>query len=151
MCLFFHSYSIYKLDKTTLKQMLSSQRDIHIYINIYIYILKSVYLGSKLLFKQVLSKKMEHYLLFLILFFQVSLLFFLCWDLSGKRIRNDKNSNYQLKTILPLMTTKSMVKSAWAGNMGQFLYHLDSNTRKLTRRLVKMKLKIINSVPLSLL
>ena len=40
------------------------------------YFLKSVYLGSKLLFKQVLLKTMEHCLLFLILFFQDSLLFF---------------------------------------------------------------------------
>ena len=38
--------------------------------------LKSVYLASKLLFKQVLLKTMEHRLLFLILFFQDSSLFF---------------------------------------------------------------------------
>ena len=51
-------------------------------IYIYIYILKSVYLVSKLLFKQVLFKKVKHWLLFLILFFQVSLLllFFLRRD-----------------------------------------------------------------------
>ena len=29
--------------------------------------------------------------------------------------------------------TKSMVKSAWAEDMGQFLYHLDPNTRKITK------------------
>ena len=40
------------------------------------YISKSVFLGSKLLFKQVLLKTMEHSLLYLILLFQDSLLFF---------------------------------------------------------------------------
>ena len=35
------------------------------------------------------------------------------------------------------MTTKSMVESAWAEDMGQFLYHLDPNTRKITRSLEK--------------
>ena len=57
----------------------------YIYIYIYIYIdrereKKCVYLGSKLLFKQVLLKTMEHCLLFLIL------LFFYCRDLDGKGI-----------------------------------------------------------------
>ena len=42
------------------------------------------------------------------------------------------------------MMNKSMVKSAWAEDMGQFLYHLDPNTRKITRSLEKIKLKIIN-------
>ena len=41
---------------------------IYKYAYTYIYILKSVYFGSKLLFKQVLLKTMEHCLLFLILF-----------------------------------------------------------------------------------
>ena len=45
----------------------------------------------------------------------------------------------------------SMVESAWAEDMGQFLYHLDPNTRKITKRLEKIKLKTINSVPLSLI
>ena len=40
------------------------------FIYIYIYNLKSVYLGSKSLFKKVLLKTMEHCLLFSILFFQ---------------------------------------------------------------------------------
>ena len=31
------------------------------------------------------------------------------------------------QTTQPLMTTKSMVESAWADDMGQFLYHLDSD------------------------
>ena len=45
--------------------------------DIYIYIYIEVYLGNKLLFKQVLLKTMKHYLFFvLILFFQDSLLFF---------------------------------------------------------------------------
>ena len=44
--------------------------NIYIYIYIYIYILKSVYLGNRLLFKQVLLKTMEQHLLFLILFFK---------------------------------------------------------------------------------
>ena len=42
------------------------------------------------------------------------------------------------------MTTKNMVKSAWAEDRGQFLYHLDPETRKVTRRLEKLQLKIIN-------
>ena len=49
------------------------------------------------------------------------------------------------------MTTKSMVESTWAEDMGQFLYHLDLDTRKITRRLEKLQLKIINSVPSSLI
>ena len=56
-------------------------------------------------------------------FLQVSLLFFLC----------------QLKTKLPLMTTKSMVESAGTEDMGQLFYHLDPDTRKIARRLEKMK------------
>ena len=48
------------------------------------------------------------------------------------------------------MTTKSMDENAWVEDMGQFLYHLDPDTRKITRRLEKIKLKIINSVPSSL-
>ena len=42
---------------------------------------------------------------------------------------------------------KSMIESAWAEDMGQFLYHLDSDTRKITKTLEKIKLKMINSVP----
>ena len=65
-----------------------------IYIYIYIYkcmyvsmhVLESVYLGSKLLSKQVLLMTMEYRLLFLILLFQASLLFFLSRDLDGKGI-----------------------------------------------------------------
>ena len=49
------------------------------------------------------------------------------------------------------MTTKSMVKSAWAEDMGQFLYHLDPDTRKITRRLEKLQLRKMNSVPSSLI
>ena len=45
----------------------------------------SVYLGSKLLLRQVLLKIMEHCLLFLNVMFQV-FLFFLCWDPGGKEI-----------------------------------------------------------------
>ena len=48
-----------------------------------------------------------------------------------------------LQTTLPLMTTKSMVESAWAEDMGHFLYHVDPDTRKITRRLEKLQLKII--------
>ena len=36
-----------------------------------------------------------------------------------------------------MMTTKSMVESALAEDMGQFLYHLDPNCRKITRSLEK--------------
>ena len=32
----------------------------------------------------------------------------------------------------------------------EIIYHLDPNTRKITRSLEKIKLKIINTVPLSL-
>ena len=46
--------------------------------------MKRVYFGIMLLFKQVLLKTMEHFLLFLILLFKISLLFFFCWDLGGK-------------------------------------------------------------------
>ena len=63
---------------------------------------------------------------------------------------NNKNSHSQLKTTLLLMMTKSMVESAWGENKGQFLDHLDPDTRKITRILEKIKLKIINSVPTSL-
>ena len=41
------------------------------------------------------------------------------------------------------MMIKSKVESVWVENMGQFLYYLDPNTRKLTRTLEKIKLKII--------
>ena len=37
-----------------------------------------------------------------------------------------------------------MVESAWAEDMGQFLYRLDTNTRKINKRLKKLQLKIIN-------
>ena len=47
------------------------------------------------------------------------------------------------------MTTKSMVESAYAEDMGQFLYHLDPDTRKITGSLEKRKLKMIKSVPSS--
>ena len=46
----------------------------------------SMYFGNKLLFKQALLMTIEYYLLFLIIFFQESLLFFLCWELDGKGI-----------------------------------------------------------------
>ena len=59
--------------------------------------------------------------------------------------------NSQLKTTLPMMITKSMIESAWAEDTGQFLYHLDSDTRKITRSLEKIKLKIIKSVPSTLI
>ena len=43
-----------------------------------------------------------------------------------------------------------MVESTWAEDMGQFLYHLDPDTRKIIRSLEKTKSKMINCVPLSL-
>ena len=49
------------------------------------------------------------------------------------------------------MTTKSMVESAWAEDMGQFLNHLGPDSRKIARRLEKLLLKIINTVPSSLI
>ena len=63
--------------------------------------MKSVYLGSKLLFKKILLKTMEHWLLRISYF------------------------------------------------MRQYFCHLDPDTRKITS-FEKIKLKIINSVPLSL-
>ena len=62
--------------------------------------------------------------------------------------QNSKNSTVN-STIL-LMTTKSMVEIARAEDMGQFLYLIDPDTRKITRSLEKIKLEIINSVPTSL-
>ena len=58
-------------------------------------------------------------------------------------LRIIKTVKSQLKITQLLITTKSMVESAWAEDMGQFLYHLDPNTRKI-RSLEKIKLKIIN-------
>ena len=40
----------------------------------------------------------------------------------------------------------TIVESAWAEDMGQFLYHLDPNTRKIKRGHEKIKLEIINCV-----
>ena len=45
------------------------------------------------------------------------------------------------------MTIKNMVEITWAEDLGQFLYHLDPDTRKITRRLKKLQLKMGNSVP----
>ena len=40
------------------------------------------------------------------------------------------------------MTTKSTVESAWVEDMGQFLYHLDPDTKKIQeRRLKNLELK----------
>ena len=47
------------------------------------------------------------------------------------------------------MMTKSMVESAWAEDMGQFLYHVDPNLRKITRKLEKNK--IINNKQCSII
>ena len=71
--------------KGSLLVALDYGRQLYLYIYIYIYILKSVYLGCKLL-RRVLFKTMEHYLSFLNVIFQVSLLFFLCRDVDGKGI-----------------------------------------------------------------
>ena len=50
------------------------------------------------------------------------------------------------------MTTKcTEVESTGAEDMGQFLNHLNPDTRKITRRLEKLQLKIINNIPLSLI
>ena len=39
------------------------------------------------------------------------------------------------------MKTKSMVESAWAEDMEQLLYHLDPDTRKITRIFEKLQIK----------
>ena len=76
--------------------------------------MKRVYLNSKLLFKQVLLKTIEHRLFIISNFFQISLLFFSCQDLDSKGIDPYLLTNFcQLKTTLPLMTIKIMVISAW--------------------------------------
>ena len=49
-----------------------------------------------------------------------------------------------------LIDKQNMGESTQAEDMGQFIYHLDPDTRKITWYLEKIKLKIINSVPLSL-
>ena len=103
---------------------------IYIYIYIYIYILGQVFL-----------KTMEHCLLYLISIFQV-FLFFLCRDPGGKEI-----DPYLLsKRFRPYFWSSSKVE-----DIEQFLYHLDPNTRKITRRPEKLQLRIINSVPSSLI
>ena len=48
------------------------------------------------------------------------------------------------------MMIRSMVESTWAEDVGQFLYHLDPDIRKITRSLKKMESKMINSVLSSL-
>ena len=37
------------------------------------------------------------------------------------------------------MTTKSMIESTWAEDIGQFLYYQDSDPRKITSSLEKIK------------
>ena len=44
-------------------------------------------------------------------------------------------------------TTPDNDQSAWAKDMGQFIYHLHPDTWKITRSLENIKLKLINSVP----
>ena len=46
---------------------------------------------------------------------------------------------------------KIMRESASVEDMGQFFYHLDPDIRKITRRLEKLQLKAINSVPSALI
>ena len=43
-----------------------------------------------------------------------------------------------------------MVESNWVEGIGQFLYPQDPDTRKITRRIEKLQLKIMNNVPSSL-
>ena len=40
-----------------------------------------------------------------------------------------------------------MAESAWTEDMGQFFYHLDLDTRKVTSTLERIKFKIVNDVP----
>ena len=84
------------------------QTDIYIYIYLYI-------------FKQVSLKTMEHCSLFLISFFQVSLLLFLCRNLDGKYFLP---KSFQRYGTIPLP--------------------FRSQHRKKLRRLEKIKLKIVN-------
>ena len=66
--------------------LLAARHDDDVYIYMYIYIFKRVYLGSELLFRQVLLKTMEYRLLFLIVILYVFQLFFLFWDPDVKGI-----------------------------------------------------------------
>ena len=54
-----------------------------------------------------------------------------------KNATNNRNNKIKTKlstqTTWPLIKNKRIVESAWAEVMGQFLYHLDPNTRKITR------------------
>ena len=54
-----------------------------------------------------------------------------------KQKTTTKKLKSKLKATLFLMTTKSMVESAWAKDKGHFLYHLQSDTRKITRSFEK--------------
>ena len=44
-----------------------------------------------------------------------------------------------------------MVENAWAEDMGTFIYYIDPGTRKITKRFEKLQLKMINSLPSSLI
>ena len=46
--------------------------------------------------------------------------------------------------LVPVLNSISFIfvfLCAWTGDMGQFLYHLDPDTRKITRRFEKIKIK----------
>ena len=68
-----------------------------------------------------------------------SRLFLIFGRLKNKMLQIIKTVN----STLPLKTTKNMVESATVEDVGQFLYHLDPDARKITRILKKIKLKII--------
>ena len=59
-------------------------------------------------------------------------------------MKDDGRLSIPLKTTQLLIMTKSMIGSTCAEDMGQFLYHLDPDTRKITGRPEKLQLKIIN-------
>ena len=105
----------------------------YIYIYIYIYIFKeyAIYIYIYIyiyIFKTFQLKTMEQWL-FLIVIFQVFLLFSLCWTLCRKGI---------LSNLLPYLCLPC------AEDMELFLYHLDLNTRKIRRILENLQSKIIN-------
>ena len=56
---------------------------------------------------------------------------------------NNEKLKLSTQTTLPLMTSESMVESTGIEELGQFLYHLDTDTRKMTRSLEKLPLKIV--------
>ena len=102
---------------------------------LYIYILKSVFVGSKIFFKQVLLKTMEHCLLYLILFSQVSLLVFLYQEIEKikSKMINKQCSIVFNKTCLNIYIIGSVgrVFANGPGDLGSIPGRVIPNTFKM--------------------